>query len=63
MLDKAGLAERMKAAGVSATDLVARAVYWVLLLVVLLLASQTVEIEHRTRVWQVGGFGGRSLVC
>ena len=46
LLDRAGLAERMKAAGVSATDLVARAVYWIMLLVVLLLAAQTLEIEH-----------------
>lgn len=46
LLDKAGLADRMKAAGVTAADLVARAVYWMLLLVVLLLASQTLEIEH-----------------
>lgn len=46
LLDRAGLAERMKAAGVSAADLVARAVYWMLLLVVLLLAAQTLEIEH-----------------
>ena len=46
LLDKAGLADRMKAAGVTAAELIARAVYWVLLLVVLLLASQTLEIEH-----------------
>ena len=46
LLEKAGLGERMKVAGMSATDLVARAVYWIMLLVVLLLASQTLEIEH-----------------
>ena len=46
LLEKAGLGERMKVAGMSATDLVARAVYWTMLLVVLLLASQTLEIEH-----------------
>jgi len=46
LLDRAGLAERMKAAGMSASDLVARAVYWIMLLVVLLMAAQTLEIEH-----------------
>jgi len=36
----------MKDAGMSATEVVARAVYWIMLLVVLLLAAQTLEIEH-----------------
>ncbi|MDE0188143.1 MAG: hypothetical protein OXN80_03495 [bacterium] len=46
LLERAGLGERMKDAGMSATEVVARAVYWIMLLVVLLLAAQTLEIEH-----------------
>ena len=46
LLEKAGLSERMKAAGMSAAELVAQTVYWIMLLVVLLLAAQTLEIEH-----------------
>ena len=46
LLEKAGLGERIKAAGFTAAELVARAIYWFLLLVVLLLAAQTLEVEH-----------------
>ena len=46
LLERAGLAERLRAVGYTATDLVARAVYWIALLVVFLLAAQTLEVEH-----------------
>ena len=44
MLEQAGLAERLKAVGYTATDLAARAVYWVVLLVVFLLTAQALEL-------------------
>ena len=46
LLERAGLGERIKAAEITAADLVARAIYWFLLLVVLLLAAQTLEVDH-----------------
>lgn len=46
ILERAGLAGRLREAGVTAADLVARAVYWSALLVVLLLAAQTLQVEH-----------------
>ena len=46
ILERAGLAKRLKQAGITAADLVARAVYWAALLVVLLLAAQTLQVEH-----------------
>lgn len=46
LLESAGLAERIKAAEITAADLVARAIYWFTLLVVLLLAAQTLEVDH-----------------
>lgn len=46
ILERAGLSERMKAANITAADLVARVTYWFLLLVVLLLAAQTLEVQH-----------------
>ncbi len=46
LLERAGLGERIKAAQITAADLVARAIYWFLLLVVLLLAAQTLEVRH-----------------
>ena len=46
ILERAGLAKRLKEAGITAADLVARAVYWAALLVVLLLAAQTLEVDH-----------------
>ena len=46
ILERAGLANRLKQAGITAADLVARAVYWAALLVVLLLAAQTLQVEH-----------------
>ena len=46
LLQRAGLGDRIKAADITAADLVARAIYWFLLLVVLLLAAQTLEVDH-----------------
>ncbi len=46
LLERAGLADRLRAVGYTATDLVARGVYWIALLVVFLLAAQTLEVEH-----------------
>ena len=46
LLERAGLGERIKSAEITAADLVARAIYWFLLLVVLLLAAQTLEVDH-----------------
>ena len=46
LLERAGLAERIKAADITAADLVARAIYWFTLLVVLLPAAQTLEVDH-----------------
>ncbi len=46
ILERAGLAKRLKEAGITAADLVARAAYWAALLVVLLLAAQTLEVDH-----------------
>ncbi len=46
ILERAGLAERIKAAGITATDLVARVIYWATLLVVLLLAAQTLKVDN-----------------
>ena len=46
LLERAGLAERLQAAGYTATDLAARAVYWIVLLVVFLQAAQTLEADY-----------------
>ncbi len=46
LLERAGLAKRLREADITAADLVARAVHWAALLVVLLLAAQTLQVEH-----------------
>ncbi len=46
LLERAGLAKRLKAADITAADFVARAAHWATLLVVLLLAAQTLQVDH-----------------
>ena len=50
LLDRAGLAQRMQAVGYTATDLAARAAYWIVLLVVVRLAAQTLEVEYLSEI-------------
>lgn len=46
LLERAGLAERLQAAGYTATDLGARAIYWIALLVVFLLTAEALDVEY-----------------
>ena len=46
LLERAGLAERLKEAGYTATGLTARAVYWIALLVVFLLTAEALDVEY-----------------
>ena len=46
LLQRAGLTERLQAAGHTATDLVARAVYWIALLVVFLLTAEALNVQY-----------------
>ena len=46
LLERAGLAERLQAAGYTATDLAARAIYWIALLVVFLLTAEALDVEY-----------------
>lgn len=46
LLERAGLSERLQAAGYTATDLAARAIYWIALLVVFLLTAETLAVEY-----------------
>ena len=46
LLERAGLAERLQAAGYTATDLAARAIYWIALLVVFLLTAEALDVQY-----------------
>ena len=46
LLERAGLADRLSAAGYTATDLGARAIYWIALLVVFLLTAEALDVEY-----------------
>ena len=46
LLERAGLSERLQAAGYTATDLAARAIYWIALLVVFLLTAEALDVEY-----------------
>ncbi len=46
ILERAGLNKRLKEADTTAAELVARAVHWAALLVVLLLTAQTLQVDH-----------------
>jgi hypothetical protein len=46
LLERAGLADRLTAAGYTATDLGARAIYWIALLVVFLLTAEALDVEY-----------------
>ena len=46
LLQRAGLTERLQAAGYTATDLAARAVYWIALLVVFLLTAEALNVQY-----------------
>ena len=46
LLERAGLAERLQAAGYTATDLAARAIYWIALLVVFLFTAEALDVEY-----------------
>ena len=46
LLARAGLAERLDEAGYTATDLTARAIYWIALLVVFLLTAEALGVQY-----------------
>ena len=46
LLERAGLSERLQAAGYTATDLAARAIYWIALLVVFLLTAEALDVKY-----------------
>ena len=46
LLERAGLADRLQAAGYTATDLAARVIYWIALLVVFLLTAEALDVEY-----------------
>ena len=46
LLDRAGLAERLREAGYTAADLTARAIYWIALLVVFLLTAEALGVQY-----------------
>lgn len=46
LLERAGLAARLQATGHTATDLAARAIYWIALLVVFLLTAEALDVEY-----------------
>ncbi len=46
LLERAGLADRLQAAGFTATDLGAQAIYWIALLVVFLLTAEALDVEY-----------------
>ena len=50
LLERAGLAERLQAVGYTATDLVARAIYWIALLVVFLLTAEALDVEYLSNI-------------
>ena len=66
LLERAGLADRLNAAGYTATDLAARAIYWIALLVVFLLTAEALDVEYLSdipdgtdRILAAGGGGDR----
>ena len=46
LLERAGLSDRLQAAGYTATDLAARAIYWIALLVVFLLTAEALDVDY-----------------
>ena len=50
LLERAGLGERLQAVGYTATDLVARAIYWIALLVVFLLTAEALDVEYLSNI-------------
>ena len=50
VLERAGLADRLKEAGYTATDLAARAIYWIALLVVFLLTAEALDVEEVSEI-------------
>ncbi len=52
LLDRAGLSNTLKNAGYSASGLVARIIYWIALLIVFLMAAETLDIGALTELLQ-----------
>lgn len=50
VLERAGLADRLKEAGYTATDLAARAIYWIALLVVFLLTAEALDVQEVSEI-------------
>lgn len=46
LLERAGLTERLQTAGYTATDLAARAIYWIALLMVFLLTAEALNVQY-----------------